>query len=101
MNIQWEYLWKVPSTQYENKLTAQLLSKTHPDILKLNATQYEQLLKKGMLKTRPPRVLMFRAKTVGLLEKQQTLNFSTVKHLAFQFPQRKMQEALLDFLKME
>ena len=50
MNIQWEYLWKVPSTQYENKLTAQLLSKTHPDILKLNATQYEQLLKKGMLK---------------------------------------------------
>ena len=46
MNIEWEYLWQVPSTQYEQKLTAQMLSKNYPDIVKLNATQYEQFLKK-------------------------------------------------------
>ena len=50
MNIEWEYLWQVPSTQYEQKLTAQMLSKNYPDIVKLNATQYEQFLKKGLLK---------------------------------------------------
>ena len=50
MNIQWDYLWKVPSTQYENRLTATMLGKQQPNILKLNGSQYQQFLKKGLLK---------------------------------------------------
>ena len=44
MNIQWDYLWKVPSTQYENRLTATMLGKQQPNILKLNGSQYQQFL---------------------------------------------------------
>ena len=50
MNIQWDYLWKVPSTQYENRLTATMLGKQQPNILKLNGSQYQQFLKNGLLK---------------------------------------------------
>ena len=50
MNIEWRYMWKVPSSQYENKLTATILSKNYPDILRLNASQYNNFLKQGLLK---------------------------------------------------
>lgn len=50
MNIDWKYLWKAPSTQYENKLTSTMLSKKYPDILKVNASQYEEFYKRGLLK---------------------------------------------------
>ncbi|MDY2727679.1 MAG: extracellular solute-binding protein [Candidatus Onthovivens sp.] len=69
MNIQWEYLWKVPSTQYEQKLTSQMLSKTHPDILKLNAGQYEQFLKRGLLKDLTETYLYASDKTKAFLNR--------------------------------
>ena len=50
MNIEWRYMWKVPSSQYENKLTATILSKNYPDVLRLNASQYNNFLKQGLLK---------------------------------------------------
>lgn len=50
MNIEWRYMWKVPSSQYENKLTATILSKNYPDILRLNESQYNNFLKQGLLK---------------------------------------------------
>lgn len=50
MNIEWRYMRKVPSSQYENKLTATILSKNYPDILRLNASQYHNFLKQGLLK---------------------------------------------------
>lgn len=50
MNIEWRYMWKVPSSQYENKLTATILSKNYPDILRLNASQYNNFFKTRTIK---------------------------------------------------
>ena len=50
LNIEFEYMWKVPSSQYENKLSGTLLSRKYPDILKVNASQYANFKEEGILK---------------------------------------------------
>lgn len=50
LNINFEYMWKVPPQQYENKLSGSILSKKYPDILKVNASQYKNFKEKGLLK---------------------------------------------------
>lgn len=50
LNINFEYMWKVPPQQYENKLSGSILSKKYPDILKVNAAQYQNFKEKGLLK---------------------------------------------------
>jgi putative aldouronate transport system substrate-binding protein len=50
LNIEFEYMWKVPSSQYENKLSGTLLSRKYPDILKVSASQYANFKEEGILK---------------------------------------------------
>ena len=50
LNINFEYMWKVPPQQYENKLSGTILSKKYPDILKVNAAQFQNFKEKGLLK---------------------------------------------------
>lgn len=50
LNVQFEYMWKVNSSQYENKLSGTILSRKYPDILKVTASQYANFKAEGLLK---------------------------------------------------
>ena len=50
LNLEFSYLWKVPPTQYSEKLSLSMLSNELPDIFKVTASDYASLKKAGMLK---------------------------------------------------
>ena len=50
LNIEFSYLWKVPPTQYSEKLSLSMLANELPDIFKVTASDYASLKKAGMLK---------------------------------------------------
>ena len=50
LNIEFTYLWKVPPTQYSEKLSLSMLSNELPDIFKVTASDYVALKEAGMLK---------------------------------------------------
>lgn len=50
LNLEFSYLWKVPPTQYSEKLSLSMLSNELPDIFKVSASDYSSLKKAGMLK---------------------------------------------------
>ena len=50
LNLEFPYLWKVPPTQYSEKLSLSMLSNELPDIFKVTASDYASLKKAGMLK---------------------------------------------------
>ena len=50
LNLEFSYLWKVPPTQYSEKLSLSMLSNELPDIFKVTANDYASLKKAGMLK---------------------------------------------------
>lgn len=50
LNLEFSYLWKVPPTQYSEKLSLSMLSNELPDIFKVSASDYSALKKAGMLK---------------------------------------------------
>lgn len=49
LNINFQYKWKVPSTQYQDKFNMMLLSGDIPDIMKVYATDFYRLMKTGKL----------------------------------------------------
>lgn len=50
LNLEFTYLWKVPPTQYSQRLSLSMLSNELPDIFKVTASDYSSLKKAGMLK---------------------------------------------------
>ena len=50
LNLEFSYLWKVPPTQYSDKLSLSMLANELPDIFKVSASDYNELKEAGMLK---------------------------------------------------
>ena len=50
LNLEFSYLWKVPPTQYSEKLGLSMIANELPDIMKVSASDYAALKKANMLK---------------------------------------------------
>lgn len=50
LNLEFSYIWKVPPTQYSEKLSLSMLANELPDVFKVTASDYSKLKNAGMLK---------------------------------------------------